>query len=163
MQILGIDPGLHITGYAVINLAGRKPQLREAGVLRMSRTGELAERITELHKQMTELLNEFKFDHIAVEQLYAHYKHPHTAILMGHARGVILLAAAQNGVPVSHLPSTLVKKAITGNGHAGKLQIQRAVASLCRLNKLPSPPDVADAIAIGWVMAVKLCVPTTRK
>ena len=163
MQILGIDPGLHITGYAVVETIGRKPQLREAGVLRMSRKGELAERIAELHQQMSELIGEFKLDHIAVEQLYAHYRHPRTAILMGHARGVILLAAAQNGVPVSHLPNTLVKKTITGNGHAGKLQIQRAIASLCHLNKLPSPPDVADAIAIGWVMAVKLGVKTNHK
>jgi crossover junction endodeoxyribonuclease RuvC len=163
MQILGIDPGLHITGYAVINTGGPRPQLREAGVLRMTRTGELAVRIAELHRQMTQLLEEFQFDHVAVEQLYAHYKHPRTAILMGHARGVILLAAAQSGVPVTHLSSTLVKKTITGNGHAGKAQVQRTVAGLCRLAKPPSPPDVADAIAIGWVMALRLRSPVSRK
>jgi len=93
---------------------------------------------------------------VAVEQLYAHYKHPRTAILMGHARGVILLAAAQRGVPVTSLASTMVKRTITGNGHASKGQVQRAVAMLCKLAKPPEPPDVADAIAIAWTLATRM-------
>ena len=156
VQILGIDPGLHITGYAVVNVAGRLPRLKEAGVLRIAARRPLPERIADLYRQVAELLAEFKAAHIGVEQLYAHYRHPRTAILMGHARGVILLAATQAGVPVVDLPSTLVKKTITGNGHAGKVQIQRAVAALCRLGKPPVSPDVADAIAIAWVLAMRI-------
>ena len=156
VQILGIDPGLHITGYAVVNVSGRRPQLKEAGVLRIAARRSLPERIADLYRQVAELLGEFNVAHVGVEQLYAHYKHPRTAILMGHARGVILLAATQAGVPVVDLPSTLVKKTITGNGHAGKMQIQRAVAALCRLEKPPLSPDVADAIAIAWVLATRI-------
>ncbi|MCY2926240.1 MAG: crossover junction endodeoxyribonuclease RuvC, partial [Planctomycetota bacterium] len=86
---------------------------------------------------------------VAVEKLYAHYKHPSTAILMGHARGVILLAAEQAGVGVRNLPATHVKKSLTGNGHASKLQVQRAIQAVCHLSALPEPPDVADALAIA--------------
>jgi crossover junction endodeoxyribonuclease RuvC len=86
---------------------------------------------------------------VVVEKLYAHYNHPRTAILMAHARGVILLCAQQHGLSVVHLPSTEVKKAVTGHGHASKQQIQQAVASQLRLKHPPSPPDVADAIAIA--------------
>ena len=95
---------------------------------------------------------------MAVEKLYAHYKHPRTAILMGHARGVILLCARQHDVPVQDLPSTEVKKAITGYGHASKRQMQLAVQSQCRLPEVPTPADVADAIAIALTCARRLAV-----
>ena len=156
MRILGIDPGLHITGYALLTLNRTRPTLEEAGVLRIKATDTLPQRLHELHSQITELLTDFTCDHIAVEQLYAHYKHPRTAILMGHARGVILLAAAQADVPVTSLPSTLVKKMLTGNGHATKRQIQLAVTALYHLPRPPSPPDVADAIAIAWTLSARL-------
>ena len=156
MLILGIDPGLRITGYGLVSLKLGRPTLQEAGVLRMKTKGDLATRLVELHTQLTELIDEFSPDRMAVEQLYAHYKHPRTAILMGHARGAILLAAAQHDIPVTNMPSTLVKRSITGNGHASKSQVQRAVANLCKLAKPPEPPDVADAIAIAWTLAVRL-------
>ncbi len=156
MRILGIDPGLNITGYAVVTMAAPRPQLHEAGVLRIAARRPLPQRLADLHRQAVELFREFRVDHLAVEQLYAHYNHPRTAILMAHARGAILLAAAEAGVSVTDLSSTLVKKTITGNGHAGKHQMQRAVAALCRLHSPPSPPDVADAIAIAWALATRL-------
>ncbi len=153
MLILGIDPGLHITGYGLVTLTQGRVQLQEAGVLRMKSKGSLATRLVELHKNLSELIDETSPDRCGVEQLYAHYKHPRTAILMGHARGVILLAAASRGIQVTNLPSTLVKRAITGNGHAKKIQVQKTVAALCKLPKIPEPPDVADAIAIAWTLA----------
>ena len=156
MLILGIDPGVHITGYALVALEAGRPGLLEAGVLRMKTRAELPARLCELHAAGAELVAEHHPTRVGVEQLYAHYKHPRTAILMGHARGVILLAAAAAEVPVANLPSTLVKKSITGNGHASKLQMQRAVASMCHLAELPEPPDVADAIAIAWTLATRL-------
>ena len=156
MRILGIDPGLHITGYALLTLHSRGPALEEAGVLRIGAKDPLPDRLHQLHRQISELLADFPCNHMAVEQLYAHYKHPRTAILMGHARGVILLAAAQADIQLTSLPSTLVKKMLTGNGHATKRQIQLAVTTLCHLAKPPSPPDVADAIAIAWTLATRL-------
>ena len=159
MLILGIDPGLRLTGYALVSLtatSGGRPQLQEAGVLRMKSKGDLATRLCELHTHLAELIAETSPDRVAVEQLYAHYKHPRTAILMGHARGVILLAAAAKELPVTNLASTMVKRTITGNGHASKGQMQRAVKTLCKLPKLPEPPDVADAIAIAWTLAMRV-------
>ncbi len=156
MRILGIDPGLHLTGYALLTLHPRGPALEEAGVLRIGTKEPLPNRLHQLHLQMSQLLIEYPCDHMAVEQLYAHYKHPRTAILMGHARGAILLAAAQANIPITSLSSTLVKKMVTGNGHATKRQMQLAVAALYRLARPPSPPDVADAIAIAWTLAAKL-------
>ncbi len=106
-------------------------------------------RLGQLHEELSGLIDTLKPARLAVEKLYAHYKHPRTAILMGHARGVILLCATQRKMEVDHLPSTEVKKAMTGYGHASKEQMQRAVQAQCKLKELPSPPDVADAIAIA--------------
>jgi crossover junction endodeoxyribonuclease RuvC len=86
---------------------------------------------------------------LACEELYAHYKHPRTAILMGHARGVILAAAARRGLQVVSIAATHVKKMLTGSGHAAKHQVQFAVAATLGLRQIPEPPDVADAIAIA--------------
>jgi crossover junction endodeoxyribonuclease RuvC len=156
MLILGIDPGLRITGYGLVSLTAGRVLLQEAGVLRMKSKGDLPARLLELHTHLAALLDEVTPDRVAVEQLFAHYKHPRTAILMGHARGVILLAAAQRNIPLTNLASTMVKRTITGNGHAAKGQVQRAVAGLCRLAKPPEPPDVADAIAIAWTLASRI-------
>lgn len=156
-RVLGIDPGLHLTGYAVLKLAPL-PVLMEAGVIRLSATATLPARLADLHGQIAEIIDEFSISHVGVEQLYAHYKHPRTAILMGHARGVILLAAGRNAIPVVDMPSTLVKKTFTGNGHATKSQMQRTAASRFKLGKPPSPPDVADAMAIAYVLATRLTV-----
>ena len=158
MIVLGIDPGTRITGYGCVRLVERsvEPVLVEAGVLSFKRGSSIESRLAELHAALAELIAELRPNHIAVEKLYAHYKHPRTAILMGHARGVILLAAEQAGLTIHHLPSTEVKKSITGHGHASKRQMQLAVQSQCRLAEPPSPPDVADAIAIALTAARRL-------
>jgi crossover junction endodeoxyribonuclease RuvC len=157
-RILGIDPGLQITGYGAVDLLDGvlEPTLVEAGVIRLKARLPMEERLAQLYRDLTDLIRELKPQHLAVEKLYAHYKHPRTAILMGHARGVILLCARQQGLSVENLPSTLVKKAITGYGHASKQQMQRAVQSQCHLKDAPSPPDVADAIAIALTHARRL-------
>ena len=148
-RVLGIDPGLNITGYAVVDLGAGEPRIVEAGAIRPDATSGTGGRIRLIFDELTALLSEFRPDLVAVEKLYAHYKHPSTAILMGHARGVILLAAEQAGVGVRNLPATHVKKSLTGNGHASKLQVQRAIQAVCHLSALPEPPDVADALAIA--------------
>ncbi|MEX2672738.1 MAG: crossover junction endodeoxyribonuclease RuvC [Phycisphaeraceae bacterium] len=155
MRILGIDPGTRITGYGCVEITPNtiEPRLIEAGVLRFVATRTMEQRLVELYDGIAGLIAELTPAHIAIEKLFAHYKHPRTAIMMGHARGVILLAAQQAQLTIEHLPATEVKKSVTGNGHATKLQIQHAVASQCRLAEPPEPPDVADAIAIALTAA----------
>jgi crossover junction endodeoxyribonuclease RuvC len=154
-RILGIDPGLRVTGYGVVEIDRRtgSPNLIEAGVIRLKATSPAEERLEQLHSDLLEVIEELKPDRLAIEKLYAHYKHPRTAILMAHARGVILLAGRQCRVPVEHLPATEVKKAVTGYGHASKQQIQAAVQCQFRLPSPPRPADVADALAIALTCA----------
>jgi len=148
-RVIGIDPGLNVTGYAVVEFGRSAPKIVEAGAIRADSKAQMAARIEEIHSNLTSILAEFRPDLAAIEKLYAHYKHPRTAILMAHARGVALLACRQAGVAVRGLAATNVKKGLTGNGHASKLQVQKAVMSVCNLKELPRPPDVADALAIA--------------
>lgn len=158
MRILGIDPGLRLTGYGVVEseAGGLDTRLVEAGVIRLNAKLSLEDRLAQLAGDLDAVMDELNPEHVAVEQLYAHYKHPRTAILMGHARGVILLSARQRGVAVTHLPATEVKKAFSGYGHASKEQMQRSVQAQFGLAEMPSPPDVADAIAIAATCARRL-------
>lgn len=158
MRVLGIDPGLNITGYGCVDLTPgeREPTLVEAGVFRLKSRATMQYRLAQLHDDLGELLDTLGPDRMVVEQLFSHYRHVRTSILMGHARGVVLLAAQQREIECDELLPTEVKKAITGHGHATKLQMQRAVMSQCRLAELPSPPDVADAIAIALCAARRI-------
>jgi crossover junction endodeoxyribonuclease RuvC len=155
LRILGIDPGLHLTGYGLVDVAegSFEPVLVEGGVFRFNPRLAMEKRLLKLHEELGQFIKESQPTHLAIEQLYAHYAHPRTAILMGHARGVILLCAQEQGLEVAHLPSTTVKKAMTGYGHASKRQMQLAVQSQLKLKEPPSPPDVADAIAIAFTFA----------
>ncbi len=147
--ILGVDPGLNITGYAVVELSGRDYKILEAGAIRTDSKSELPQRIEEIHAGITEVLREHSPRTAAIEKLYAHYKHPRTAILMAHARGAVMLACRQERVEIMNLSATNIKKALTGNGHASKSQVQRAIQAICNLPQIPSPPDVADALAVA--------------
>lgn len=147
--VLGIDPGLQRTGYALLSPHGRDGRLVEAGVIRLNTRLRLEQRLLQLEQHLDELLEQTRPAALACEELYAHYKHPRTAILMGHARGVILALAARRGLRVTHVAATHVKKLLTGNGHAGKAQVQRAIAATLGLASLPEPHDVADAMAIA--------------
>lgn len=148
-RVLGIDPGLHITGYGCVEFGPGEPRIVEAGTLRTSPKADMSERLHQIHRDLTELLGELRPDVVAIEQLYSHYAHPRTSILMGHGRGVILLACKQAAIPVRNMPATKVKKSLCGNGHASKLQMQRSIQAVCKLPELPNPPDVADALAIA--------------
>ncbi|MCL2005395.1 MAG: crossover junction endodeoxyribonuclease RuvC [Planctomycetaceae bacterium] len=146
--ILGIDPGLNTTGYAVLDVSAGKVRLLEAGVVR-SRNKELAKKIKEIYDGVREVMEMFSPEVMAMEELYSHYDRPTTAILMGHARGCICLAAAQSGIEVVSYAATQVKKLLTGSGRATKDQVQRAVKLELGLESYPEPPDVADAIALA--------------
>jgi crossover junction endodeoxyribonuclease RuvC len=149
MRILGIDPGLQITGYGVIDSSAASPRLVEAGVIRTNEKGTMAERLTEIATALDEIVSEFKPEVVAIEELYSHYSHPRTAIIMGHARGVVFLKAAQNGLEVFPYASTRVKKSLLGNGRASKGQVQLMIRSALGLNQTPDPPDAADALAVA--------------
>jgi crossover junction endodeoxyribonuclease RuvC len=149
MRILGVDPGLNTTGYGVVDFSQRQVRLVEAGVVRGRAKGSLPERVREIYEGVAEVIATLKPEAIALEKLYAHYDRPTTAILMGHARGVIVLAGAQAGIGVHDYAATQVKKTLTGNGRAPKGQMQLAVQRELRLAALPEPADVADALAIA--------------
>lgn len=159
MRILGIDPGLNLTGYGCVDLADAEPgvyvepTLVEAGVFRLKTGAPMAHRLAQLHEDLCQVLDELQPHRMVVEQLYSHYQHVRTSILMGHARGVVLLAGQTRGVELDELAATEVKKAITGNGHASKRQMQLSVMAQCGLSEPPEPPDVADAIAIALCAA----------
>lgn len=148
--ILGIDPGLGITGYGVLESTKGSPRLVEAGVIRSTeRTDDLPARLAEIHRGVADVIATLKPAAMALEQLYSHIAHPRTSILMGHARGVICLAAAEAGIPVVHYSATQIKRILTGNGRAPKSQVQRAIEKELRLDRPPEPPDVADALAVA--------------
>ena len=148
--ILGIDPGLGITGYGVLEATAGSPRLVEAGVIRSTAESKsLPVRLAEIHRGVAEVIATLKPAAMALEQLYSHYAHPRTSILMGHARGVICLAAAEADIPVVHYSATQIKRILTGNGRAPKAQVQRAIEKELRLDRPPEPPDVADALAVA--------------
>jgi crossover junction endodeoxyribonuclease RuvC len=149
LRILGIDPGLNITGYAVLEADLGGPKVIEAGVIRGKTKDSLCARLIELHDGMADVIATLQPSAMALEQLYSHYEHPRTSILMGHARGVICLAAAKAGIEVTNYSATQIKKVLTGNGRAPKSQMQAAIQRELRLPKLPEPADVADALAIA--------------
>lgn len=151
-RILGLDPGLQTTGYGVLEITDRGPRAVDAGVIRSTEgrdPADMARRLKALYDGLCEVLDEWKPHAMAVEQLYAHYEHPRTAILMAHARGVFFLAGAQRNIPVISYASTKVKKIVTGSGHAGKEQMQYAITRELGLAKPPEPHDVADALGIA--------------
>jgi crossover junction endodeoxyribonuclease RuvC len=160
MRILGIDPGLRLTGFGVVEVrAGAiEPTLVEAGVIKLNGKTPVADRLQLLADDLKGVIETSGAQRLAVEKIYAHYAHPRTAIVMAHARGVILLCARQHDLPIEELASTEVKKALTGNGHASKEQMQLAVQAQFRLPEPPSPPDVADAIAIAACHARRLAL-----
>ena len=147
MRVLGIDPGLQVCGYACLDSEGHLGTIVEAGVLRTDSDLALERRLNQIAEDIETLLTRFEPDVVAVEQLYSHYAHPRTAILMGHARGVILQKSAAAGVAVESFSATRIKKSLTGNGRASKEQMQRTMQTILGLPEPPQPNDVADAMA----------------
>jgi crossover junction endodeoxyribonuclease RuvC len=138
-----------VTGYGVLEPAGGKLRLCEAGVVRAPASGPISRRLAVIYEGVRDVIAALKPSVMALEELYSHYKRPRTAILMGHARGVICLAGQQAGIPVVHYAATQVKRILTGSGRAPKSQVQRAIQQELGLACLPEPPDVADALAIA--------------
>jgi crossover junction endodeoxyribonuclease RuvC len=148
-RYLGIDPGLNRTGYAVIVRSPTGPVLLEAGVIRSRPAASLAERVAEIGLGVREVLDEFQPETLAIEQVFSHGSYPKSAVLMAHARGAILFAAAERHVPVLHYTPTQVKRLLVGSGRADKQQVQLAIRRELALDVTPEPHDVADACALA--------------
>ncbi len=158
LRVIGVDPGLNITGYGVMECRDGQISLLEAGVIRSPRAkgNNLPARLESLHKGLAEVIADFHPAMMCLEEVYSHTGYPRTSILMGHARGVICLAARQAGVAVVNFSPKRIKQSVTGNGNASKAQVQRAVQQFFSLGRPPQPPDVADALAAGLCYAYSL-------
>lgn len=154
MRICGIDPGLQVTGYGVIDAVGPRCTIVDAGTIRSDGNDGIAERLLQIHTDLCAVLDEHEPEVLAIENVYSHYKHPQTAVLMGHVRGSVLLAASQRGIPIRQFASTRIKRCLTGNGRAGKTQMQQAIRMTLGLVACPQPHDVADALAIALCEAL---------
>ena len=148
-RILGIDPGLRVTGYGVVEFASGRSRLVEAGVVSPNAKGSLEARLRELHDGISAVVASTQPTAMVIEELYTTYKNPLTAIMMGHARGVLCLAGAQHNVPVHTLAHSLVKRALIGSGAARKDQVNQMVTQLLGLRRRPEPNDVSDALALA--------------
>ena len=149
VRVLGIDPGTAVTGYGVVEpLRGRPGRLHECGVIRTRPDAPLTERLRTLHDGVAELIATHTPDIVAVETSF-YGRNVRTAITLGQARGVILLAAAQAEVPIAEFTPATVKKSVVGTGGAGKAQVAYMVQRLLRLKPPPEPADAADGVALA--------------
>ncbi len=147
--MLGLDPGTATTGYGVVELEPpAATRLVECGVVRTSAAAPLAGRLAQIYEAVSEIIVRHRPDAVAVESVFV-ARNPRSALVLGHARGVALLAAARAGVPVSEYAPALVKKTVVGAGAATKVQVQRMTARLLRLAAPPAPDDAADGVAIA--------------
>lgn len=149
MRILGIDPGISCTGYAVLetDLNG-KMSLIELGVIRTLPSSSMAERLKAIFDGVCEVIASLEPDHFAIESVFVG-KNIQSALKLGHARGAAIVAAAQAGLSVAEFSPREVKQNITGNGNADKEQVQFMVKSILRLTQVPKPNDASDAVAIA--------------
>lgn len=149
MRVLGIDPGLGITGYGVVDSKNGSILLKEAGVIRTSQKKKIQDRLCTIASQIQDIIDEHKPDVCVLEELYSHYKHPTTSILMAHARGVVCLVCSQKNTQLVGYPVKRIRKAILGNGNASKEQVQRMVQNIFCLKQAPQPIDITDALALA--------------
>jgi crossover junction endodeoxyribonuclease RuvC len=149
MVILGIDPALSITGYGAIEANRNGVHLLEAGIISTCAKDSVPKRLDKIYRSIVKLIEDTKPQVMVLEKLYAHYRHPATAYLLGQARGVICLACATKNIALEEYAATRIKKAIVGKGLASKLQVQKMVASFLNLDTLPRYMDVTDALALA--------------
>jgi crossover junction endodeoxyribonuclease RuvC len=158
VRVLGIDPGTAVTGYGVVRREGTGVALTECGVIRTRPRDPLAARLENIYEGVRELIARHQPDAVAVEDVF-YAKNVRTTVVLGHARGVILLAAQQAGLPIHEMPPAVIKKAVTGTGNATKEQVQFMVAKLLRLKKAPEPADAADGVAAALACCMAPALP----
>ena len=158
--MLGIDPGTAVTGYGVVR-ADRPgmPALVECGVIRTRARDPLPARLAEIHEGVRELIERHRPDVLSLEDVF-YSRNVRTTVVLGHARGVIMLAAEQAGVTVHEYPPAAIKKAVVGTGAASKEQVQFMLTRLLRLKSVPSPSDAADGVAAALTYVIGARLPT---
>jgi crossover junction endodeoxyribonuclease RuvC len=150
VKVLGVDPGTSVTGYGVIETGNGSGmgRLIECGVIRFASKSPLPQRLHALHEQITKLITRHRPGTLALENAF-YSKNVHTTLVLGHARGVILLAAEQAGLDIAQYAPATVKKMVAGTGRAPKAQVGSVVARLLRLTAAPKPADAADGVAVA--------------
>lgn len=148
MRILGIDPGVAIVGYGVIEYKKNVFKVIDYGKITSPAHTPLSKRLKMVYDGATELVNAFKPDVVAIEELFFN-TNVKTAIAVGHARGVLVLAAENAGIPVAEYTPLQIKQAVVGYGRADKNQVQQMVKMFLSLNEIPKPDDTADALAVA--------------
>ena len=148
MLVLGLDPGIAITGYGLVEERDQELVAVAYGVMRTSPRVPKADRLVLLHQQLSQLISRYGPDNAAVEELFFS-TNARTAMVVGEARGVLLLALAEAGVQIAEYTPLQVKQAITGYGQADKVQMQQMVRILLNLEDIPRPDDAADALAVS--------------
>ena len=149
MRILGVDPGLKTTGFGIVEVDGSRMRLIDAGCIEPKRTAVLPERLFKIHKGLAQIISEQKPDYLVLEKLYAHYKHPTTASILGHARGVICLLCAEHKLPLIEHSVKRIRKSVVGNGNATKEQTQRQVIHILGIRTRHLTLDTSDALALA--------------
>lgn len=149
MIILGIDPGLSVTGYGVIKIVNQKPAcVAYGGIYNRGKSAHIAEKLQKIYEGIREVVAAHHPDHCAIEDIFYH-ENVNTAIVMGHARGVAMLAPRQAGVEIYEYSAREIKMSTVGFGAAAKQQVQAMVKNLLGLPELPKPQDAADALAVA--------------
>ena len=148
MRIFGIDPGSERTGYGCVETDGRRPQLVVCGAITALAGDAFPQRLAKIHRELTALLTKWRPDCVAIENLF-HANNVRSALKLGHARGVAMLAAVEAGCPIVEYTPAEIKLAVVGYGRAEKHQVGQMVKLLLGLDQPPSPHDAADALAVA--------------
>lgn len=162
MIVLGVDPGAAVTGYGVVARSGGAVSLLECGVVRTDAAMPLPQRLREIFEGISEVLARHQVATVAVEGVF-YAKNARTSIILGHARGAVLLAATMKDLPVSEYSPAEIKNAVTGTGRATKEQVQFMIQKLLRLKAPPRPADAADGVAVALCHCQSLVLEAARR
>ena len=149
MIVLGVDPGTHRTGYAFLERRENRIRVLEYGVIRLKDSAELPIRLEQLHRELTALMSVYRPMRLALESIFF-AKFPQSALILGHARGAIMVAAQSLGIGISEYAPQMVKKATVGTGRASKERVANMIQTHLGLKQPPTPADAADALAIAF-------------
>jgi crossover junction endodeoxyribonuclease RuvC len=150
MRILGIDPGLNITGYGLIETQTDKEfVLIEAGVIKTSRKSPLPKRLYYIYSEVLRLINEYRPQALVLEKTFSHYKYPTAVIPISYIRGLICLLCGQKNITLYNYSATRIKKTLTGKGHASKAQVQRMIFNFLNIKSSLKYVDATDALALA--------------
>ena len=148
MIIIGIDPGLVNTGYGIISIQNNNPSIIDFGIIKPNSKEVISKRLFTIFSDVSELIELYKPDVFSIEEVF-YSKNFKSALMLGHARGAAILAAAKYNLPVFEYSAKKVKQSITGNGNADKTQLQYMIKQIFKLKQIPSPLDASDALGIA--------------